>query len=124
MIRGGPDNKLLAMSEYDQQRLAALRRVVSQIPDTASVAATEHEGPHVSTRLVMYSLKYTFGYYPDYVLYGTRPTIRLEPELIRRALVSGEYGLAAEEGGFRLLQRGAPRNRNEEALSHLEPPPE
>jgi len=119
-IRGGPVEKALRISPAERRRLADLNSIARLIPPDASVAATDHEGPHVSNRLTFYSLKTTLGDKPDYVLYGSNVSVRLERTHVQRALASGEYGLAAERGEFRLLHRGAPTDKNGELLRALE----
>ncbi len=104
-ILGGFGPKLLSISEAERARTAQLRELVSMIPPEASVAATEQEGPHVSTRLVMYSLKFTWGDYPDYLLVGPHPHGGERRNLLA-AVQTGEYGQVARKGPFRLLQRG------------------
>jgi len=112
-ILGGFGVKAFETSEAERRRLQQLRELVSRIPPSASVAATEAEGPHVSTRLVMYSLKFTLGHAPDYLVVGAvRPGG--EQEHLRQALGSGEYGVVHREGPFFLLQRGADTSRNKE----------
>jgi hypothetical protein len=90
----------------DETRYAQLRSIIARIPPEATVAATEAEGPHVSSRLIMYSLKYTLGKDPEYLLVGLS---RLGGEVahIRQALESGKYGVVAQEGPFILAKRGA-----------------
>lgn len=112
-ILGGFGVKTFEVSEPERRRLQQLRELVSQIPPSASVAATEAEGPHVSTRLVMYSLKFTLGQDPDYLVLGA---IRRggEQKHVRQALDSGQYGVVHREGPFFLLQRGADTSRNRE----------
>jgi hypothetical protein len=106
VLGGFTEKRLGPLNELELARLARLQRLIAAIPPDASVAATELEGPHVSTRLVMYSLKYTFGDHPDYVLIGTI-SIRYELEHLVAALRSGEYGVARTVGEFTLLKRGA-----------------
>ncbi|HSC88404.1 MAG TPA: DUF2079 domain-containing protein [Polyangiaceae bacterium] len=110
-IRGGFNERTFETSEADRRRLESLERIRALIPSGASVAATEAEGPHVSTRLVMYSLKFTLGRSPDYILFG-HAGIRSERDHIGQALASGEYGLIRQEGPFSLLKRGAPTEAN------------
>jgi uncharacterized membrane protein len=105
VVGGFGEKRLGPLNELETARLARLRRVIAAIPPAASVAVTELEGPHVSTRLVMYSLKYTFGDRPDYVLVGTI-SIRYELEHLIAALRGGEYGVATTVGEFTLLKRG------------------
>jgi uncharacterized membrane protein len=121
-VRAGPREKALHITPAERRRLAELTDIARLIPRDASVAATDHEGPHVSNRLTFYSLKTTLGQKPDYVLYGRDVSVRLEKAHVRWALSSRQYGLVAERGEFRLLHRGAPTEHNGALLEALEPP--
>lgn len=109
-IHGGFRVKTFEFTERDQQRVAHLREIIDMIPKDASVAVTEAEGPHVSTRLVMFSLKFSLGHDPDYLLVG-RP-FGSEIAHIRQALASGKYGVVAQRGEFILAKRGASTEKN------------
>ena len=117
---GGPRQVRLSMTPGDWKRLHSLRDLSQMIPPQASVAATEHEGPHVSTRLVMYSLKFTFGESPDYLLVG-RARLRRERRHVVHALDSGKYGVVARRGQFTLLKRGANPAQNRSLLQQFKP---
>jgi uncharacterized membrane protein len=114
-IIGGFGEKRLSMSADERARLAELEQLIARIPDSASVAATEHEGPHVSTRLVVYSLKLSLGHAPDYILVGPQP-FRIEVRHMAPSLRAGDYGLVAEAGAFALFQRGADPSQNRRLL--------
>ncbi|MBN2194628.1 MAG: DUF2079 domain-containing protein [Polyangiaceae bacterium] len=111
-IVGGFGVKTFAVSPAERTEYEQLRSLITKIPPEASVTATEVEGPHASARLILYSLKYTLGVDPDYLLIGhVRPGG--EAEHLRQALGSGKYGVVAEAGRFVLAQRGAdPRNND------------
>jgi len=111
-IKGGFAMKAFEMSDSQEARYEALREIRAMIPPTASVGATEVEGPHLSNRPVMYSLKYTLGPFPDYLLVS-RPRHRREPDHVRKALESGKYGVIAQQGPFILAKRGADASKND-----------
>ena len=106
-IIGGFGEKRLVISSPERARLAQLETLIALIPRSATVAATEYEGPHVSSRLVMYSLKYTLGHDPDFILLGP---VAFGGELghLRQAIDSGRYVLVERAGDFSLLRRGPP----------------
>lgn len=104
-IRGGLREKTFEQSAPERARLQSLESLIARIPQEASVAASESEGPHVSTRLVMYSLKYTLGENTDYVLVGDAG-IPSERQHLVEALRSGRYGLEAQNSDFCLFRRG------------------
>lgn len=109
-IRGGFNDKALSISLGERARAAELDSLVRRIPPGASVVASEQVGPHVSTRLVFYSLKYTFGDKPDYVLVGNMGILE-ERERVRAAL-AGDYGVIGRAGPFFLARRGASKADN------------
>jgi uncharacterized membrane protein len=110
-IVGGFTERRFEVSAAERKRVAQLRKLLERIPAEASVAATEHEGPHVSTRLLMYSLKATLGQNPDYLLLG-KVRSGSERDHVKQALDSGKYGVVAREGPFFLLERGASQKNN------------
>jgi uncharacterized membrane protein len=110
-IVGGFTERRFEVSAAERKRVAQLRKLLERIPAEASVAATEHEGPHVSTRLLMYSLKATLGQNPDYLLLG-KVRSGGERDHVKQALDSGKYGVVAREGPFFLLERGASQKNN------------
>jgi uncharacterized membrane protein len=112
-IMGGFGNKTFDVSDSEQKRLKDLNAIVALIPKDASVAVTEAEGPHVSTRLVMYSLKFSAGHDPDYILLGSAG-FREENANARRAIDKDRYGVIATKGPFILAKRGADPSKNGE----------
>jgi uncharacterized membrane protein len=90
-------------SDDDRARLERFRRVAARIPPDASVAATENEVPHLSTRRTIYTLKWRL-WDADYVLMnreriGPNVAPGLTPALAR------DYRKVAEEGEFSLFER-------------------
>jgi uncharacterized membrane protein len=120
-VKGGFLVKPLVLTEADYQRGKQLQELIEQIPPEASVTAGEVIGPHVSSRLVMYSLKYTLGQDADYLLVE-RPLIPTEDVHLSLALSSGQYGVIERSGPFWLLQRGANQGKNRSLLYWLDHP--
>lgn len=110
-ILGGFRQKTFEVSEAEETQMQNLREIVEMIPRSASVSATEAEGPHVSNRLLMYSLKYFPGHDPDYILAG-HVGIRGEKAHIRTLLETGAYGVIAQRGHFVLAKKGADTKDN------------
>jgi uncharacterized membrane protein len=54
---GGFSKIEFTMSEAEKFRYATLRRLVAMIPESASVAASENEVPHIAARMSAYTLK-------------------------------------------------------------------
>jgi uncharacterized membrane protein len=104
-VVGGDSTRRLAISRHESDRTDQLESMARNIPQSASVAATEQEGPHVSTRLIFYSLKFGPGHHPDYVLLG--PNLRDdEAASVLQLLDSDSYDVWMERSGFTLLRHG------------------
>jgi uncharacterized membrane protein len=103
-IVGGFSRKEFSISSEERERVRDLRELAEAIPEDASVAATEHEGPHVSTRLDFFSLKFSPGHDPEFLLVG--PLMSGEAVHVVQLLETGEYGLVERRGDFFLLRRG------------------
>ncbi len=97
----------LALTVTDHHRRA--QAVIAQIPPDAAVSAQDRLNPHVSGRRTVYI-------YPrvddaDYVLLDvTGPAWPQHPSDLRRSveeLLAGDFGVAAAQDGYLLLQRGA-----------------
>lgn len=115
-IVGGFGPKRLKIEPGEAEHVAAVRRLAARIPPGASVAATEREGPYVSTRADFFSVKAAFGD-PEYVVVGPIVIDQEKPKL-RDALRLG-WGVEAIEGPFALLRRGASPERNGELVRRL-----
>lgn len=113
-ILGGFSTKTFELTKSEAKRIEDLRKLIALIPKDASVAVTESEGPHVSSRLVIFSLKYSFGKDPDYLLLSHLS--RAEADHIRPALEAKEYGVIKTQGQFTLAQRGADPSKNDALL--------
>jgi uncharacterized membrane protein len=101
---GGFSRVQFEMSKAERQRYKDLLEVAAKIPKTASVAATELEIPHVSTRLDAYTLKVTAGD-ADYLLLARSHLDDDAKRRIREASVDAEYGLVVQKNDFYLLKR-------------------
>jgi uncharacterized membrane protein len=110
-IMGGFGMKSFDITEADEKRSEQFREIAKLIPKDASLSVTEAEGPHLSARLVMFSLKYSLGHDPEYLLIAN-PGIRGEVVHIKQALESGKYGVIASKGPYTLVKRGAPTTKN------------
>jgi hypothetical protein len=118
-IRGGPQRvQLRGNNASDRQRLAALHRLLKHLPPDASVAATEHEGPHVSTRLLSFTFFGAQGNRPRYLLLSER-AIRSEEFMLLGKLEPEQYRLLAREGEFFLLERGEQNDAASSLLARL-----
>jgi uncharacterized membrane protein len=95
-----------SFSEAEQKRYAELMEIVKDIPPDAPVAATEKVGPHVSSRLLLFTMRngpqtgeYILASSRELKLSKTRPTLK-------EALESGNYGVLRRVGDFALMKKG------------------
>jgi hypothetical protein len=93
-------------SEAERERYAELMEIVKDIPPDAPLAATEKVGPHVSSRLFIYTMRngpqtgeYILASSRELKLSKTRPTLK-------EALESGRYGVLRRVGDFALMKKG------------------
>ena len=93
-------------TEKDEERLAAFRELVAQIPPDASVALTSREVPHVSNRRNAFSLE--AGYFDaDFLLVRRKFVSRKRPaaKSYREALETGRYERVDTKKDFVLWRR-------------------
>lgn len=115
-FKGGFVHIKFDYTDEERKRYAALRELIDQIPEDASVAATEKVGPHVSNRKTMHSMrKGPNG--ADYILAGRRE-IKLEKTrpTFKDALRKQTYGVVDRKLDFVLLKRGHDPARNKKLL--------
>jgi hypothetical protein len=97
---------LRATLPADHVRHNDLYFLIDQIPDDASVAASEMLVAHVSSRKNAHTLKH--GHFDaDYIL-AQSPPGGTDAEHLLAALRTGQYGRVGEKGDFVLFRRGAP----------------
>jgi hypothetical protein len=117
-ILGGPTQVPLQTTAAERERTTRLNRVLAALPPDASVAATEHEGPHVSTRLLPFTMYAARGHDPRFLLLNASSISRTEYVLLRE-LSPEKYRLVRRDGEFYLLERGAPDGRTHALLAAL-----
>lgn len=115
---GGFSRVQFEMSNEERQRYKDLREIAAKIPPDASVAATELEIPHVSTRLDAYTLKVTAGD-AQYLLIARSHLDDDARRRIRDSAVDADYGLVAQKNDFYLLKRNFTSPGTADALSAL-----
>jgi len=104
---GGFSHFQFQMSPAEERRWKGMQELVAMIPPDASVAATENETPHVSTRKNIYPLR-VVPVPVDYILVGRSHIGDLSRSFLNAALANKEeYGLLAErDGELYLFKRG------------------
>jgi uncharacterized membrane protein len=115
---GGFSRVFFYMSPGEKQRYADLKAIAARIPPGASVAASELEIPHVSSRLDAYSLKITTND-AEYFLLNRQ---HLDPDArqrIKGSLREYPYGLVAKQGLFFLFKKNHESPETEAALRTL-----
>lgn len=101
------------------ENLRNLREIARTIPPDASVAATEHDTPHLAQREYLFTLKYEHQG-ADYLLYSYDDLdFGAARRIVTDELQSGRFGFHAERPNFVVLRRGAPLDRNAELLQLL-----
>ena len=104
-FHGGFDTlPMTAPTPADRQKHEDLQALHAMVPESASLAVSEHEMPHLS-RLRMLSLRDTTD--ADYLLYAVGSGY-FGSDRAERALASGEFRQLAVRPGLVLLQRVTP----------------
>jgi hypothetical protein len=116
-IVGGFNEKRVHVLPDDWDRYRELKALVAQIPQDASVTASDIVGPHVSTRLVLYSAKFGLGD-PEYIAFHSSLG-GVEAQRILAALKSGRYGVVDRRGSFVLARRGHSTENNGDVIRLL-----
>ncbi len=102
------------ISREDQKRHKDLYELVKQIPKSASVAATEMEAPHVSSRRYCFTLRFTYDD-ADYLLMNLdEARSGTTHQILATAIATGKYGYVGRRGNFALWKRGGDRSRNDQ----------
>lgn len=101
-----------SFTEKERKTLADVRRLVASIPAKASVASTEKVGAHLSSRYAFYTLRR--GVHGAEYIVARKSELRLDrtKESVKKALVSGEYGLVGRFGDFCVFKKGAKTDQN------------
>lgn len=86
----------------EQRRYEALEKMIAVIPQSASVAASETEVPHIAARLDAHDLRFYHGD-ADYLL--VRAGALYTPAVLKAAFDRNRYGLIASEMNLYLFQR-------------------
>ena len=115
-LKGGYNFIDFGYEPREAERYARLQALVELIPNEASVAATETVGPHVSSRVKMFTMRhgpqnadFVLASSKELKLSRTRPTLKA-------ALESGQYGVVKRSAEFVLLKRGADPSQNKQLV--------
>jgi len=101
----------------DAQREKNFDALAAQIPPNASLSAGEYEGPHLSRRNAIMTVKGGLGD-KEYAIFSSRSLRWGGDVALKDALRNGTYGALDVRGDLALLKRGAPTALNAKAL-HL-----
>jgi uncharacterized membrane protein len=115
-FRGGFHKIDFELTDEERRRHADLQSLIAMIPKDAPVAATEKLGPHLSSRVKMYTMRHG-PQNADYALASSRELklSRTKPNLLE-ALRSGKYGVLKRVGDMALLKRGHDTSQNERLI--------
>ncbi|MDQ2645929.1 MAG: DUF2079 domain-containing protein, partial [Myxococcota bacterium] len=105
-FKGGFHKVEFGISDAERQRYQNLKTLAAMIPDDASVAATEKLGPHVSARLLMYTMRHG-PQGAEWILASSRELklSRTKPKLFE-VVKDGSYGVVKRIDDLALLKRG------------------
>ena len=105
-FRGGFQKVDFSLKEEEKVRYEQLQTLIAKIPPDARVAATEKLGPHVSSRVIMYTMRHG-PQGAEWALASSRDLklSRTRPKLYE-ALDTGEYGVVERLGDLALLKKG------------------
>ncbi|MET0792494.1 MAG: DUF2079 domain-containing protein [Polyangiaceae bacterium] len=115
-LKGGYNFIDFEFTPAEAERYRRLQTLVEMIPKDASVAATETVGPHVSSRVKMFTMRHG-PQSADYVLASSKELklSRTKPTL-KAALESDQYGVLRRSGEFVLLKKGADPSQNKQLV--------
>ncbi|HET9930249.1 MAG TPA: DUF2079 domain-containing protein, partial [Polyangiaceae bacterium] len=115
-FRGGFHRVDFGISEAEEERYQNLQKLIAEIPKDASVAATEKLGPHVSSRVYMYTMRHG-PQNAEYAIASNRELklSRTRPKLLE-ALRSGQYGVVTRIADMALMKRGYKTDDNEQLI--------
>jgi len=101
----------------EAQRYSDLMSLAKLIPKDASVAATETIGPHVSSRVLMFTMRQG-PHNADYILASSKELkLSRTKTTLKAALDSGQYGVFKRVAEFTLFKRGASTAQNAQLSS-------
>jgi uncharacterized membrane protein len=105
-FKGGFHKVEFGISDAERQRYQNMKTLAAMIPDDASVAATEKVGPHVSARLLMYTMRHG-PQGAEWILASSKELklSRTKPKLFE-VVKNGSYGVVKRIDDFALLKRG------------------
>lgn len=115
-FKGGFHRVEFRYTEREYERYQTLLDLTSEIQPEDSVAATEKEGPHLSSRLKIYAMrrgpqdaKWIVASSRGLKLSKTKPTLK-------DAVESGRYGVVRRAMDFALLKRGHDTSQNDKLI--------
>jgi uncharacterized membrane protein len=116
-FKGGYNFIDFSWDEAEAERYRKLVSLADMIPKDASVAATETIGPHVSSRVKMYTMRQG-PHNADYILASSKELKLSHTRVtLKAALDSGQYGVVRRVGEFALFKRGADPAQNKQLSS-------
>ncbi len=103
MVAGWGRVDLSPLTDKDREKLGQLRELIALIPHDASVGASETELPHLSNRVTVQTLRYSYDK-PDYILFRTG-TGKFGSDHGNKQIKEGKYVRIDGRGPFVLLER-------------------
>lgn len=114
---GGFGQVTFVETEEDKRNYQGLKSLADLIPETASVAATETEVPHVAARADVFTLKDSHG---DATYLLVRRHGGMNPQVLQSAFERNDYGLVKQHDKlFYLFKKGYESEATHKALVDL-----
>jgi len=113
-FKAGFNTPRFAWTAEDSKNLADLRKLIAMVPPNASIAASEREAPHVSSRRYCFTLRY--GYQgADYILTRVSDARWGGVHSAMTDVIQAGYGHVATAGQFQLWREGLESDTSAEA---------
>lgn len=106
------------LTPSEQERYQQLRELAAMIPQSASVAATEAENPHVCARMDCYTLRLHHGE-AEFLLFHKDSVSAGNKGNVGAAMALHPYGLFATRGPFYLFKKNHVSTQTDEAKAKL-----
>ncbi len=111
-FKGGFHKVEFTYTEAEDKRYEVLRELIKDIPKTATVAATEKVGPHLSSRRILHTMR-TGPHDAEWIVASSRELKLSKTKVSLRAVLDkNQYGVIKRSGDFAVFKKGAPTDGN------------
>jgi uncharacterized membrane protein len=116
---GGFSKIEFTMSDEEIARYQTIKQMAALIPQSASVAASENEVPHVAARMDAYTIKDGAAPDADYILVNQNQMSGGTRSAVNTMFSHNDYGLLKSGHGLYLFKRGYESAETKAAMSTL-----